>query len=471
MPLSQNNLAIHSPAYPPLQHYTSDARFSWASECRHLFSFRLMHIFWWPLFLFRHRRMSHSPLFKHCKALPGFAALWRSIQKGSFAYNCLFLGHTPFKRSSATLLADLTTLAIFFGDEYIDGVATTAGKPFILRQLKDSPGGHCLKKETNGNKVSLHFHFDLEQLLTPGLRQQVNPKYRVTYQRFHNLLMSLLQLINKQLGHLPLPIAEKTADKIAEACNSCFDTYLYDLNSCTDPVNLAKPSDVLRSHELKTAFTQIRLLELRCILSNKEEALTHIQTPGWVDIARVVQIYDDIDDAMIDHGYQNNLLLSVAAHHFPDEWEWFRRHMNQSAQQPPTALLFSLYMPCSMEYCLQMASNKIRTMNWEQQKIMHYLILKNKYTLYIGKGEDNRFVQRNFLSEFYRQIKGRMPHLPLTSVKSFAIDTCIHIPEVRKQLLGKLNLSTAYRLRYNILSLPQETKASIFDIATAQESL
>jgi hypothetical protein len=61
-----------------------------------------------------------------------------------------------------------------------------------------------------------------------------------------------------------------------------------------------------------------------------------------------------------------------------------------------------------------------------------------------------------------------MPHLSVQSIKSFAIDTCVHLPGLRKQLLGKIDLSTAYQLRYNLLSVPSEMKAAIFDAVTAK---
>jgi hypothetical protein len=210
------------------------------------------------------------------------------------------------------------------------------------------------------------------------------------------------------------------------------------------------------------------LLELRCILVKKEAAMSGIHAPGWVDIMRVIQIYDDIHDAILDDGIQDNLLLSVAAHYFPAEWEWFAANKHLAGEQKDKPLLLSLYMPASMEYCLQLAGNKIKTMNWEQQKIMHYLLFKNKYTLFIEKTKDRISIQNDFLSEFYRQIKKRMQHLSEQSVKSYAIDTCVHLPGIRKQLLKKVNISTAYQLRYNLLSVSTAIKAAIFDTVTAK---
>ena len=150
---------------------------------------------------------------------------------------------------------------------------------------------------------------------------------------------------------------------------------------------------------------------------------------------------------------QDNVVLSAAFHHFPDEWEWFCANKCSVAAEQQTPLLLSMHMPGSIAHCMQLASDKIKTMNWEQQKIMHYLLFKHQYVLYAGSS--GRYIDRNnFLLDFYRSIKERLPHLPLGSIKSFAIDNCIHLPAVRKQLLKKVNFSTAYQLQHNLLSLP-----------------
>ncbi len=462
-PLPQNSPVLIAPAYPTLQHYAHDVKFSWASECMHLFSFRTLHIIGWPLFALRQRRLDQLALLKSCNAIPGFSDLWRTIQKGSFAYNRLFLRANPF-HSPATDLADITTLALFFGDEFIDGIAGVAGKPVIRQFIKNDPDRFYLKKKIASNKVLLQYRFNLKRLLHPGIWKQVNAKYQINYQQFYDLLGSFLQLINKQLGKLAFTIAEKTADKIADACNTCFDSFLHDVNSCPETGKIVSPPSVQNFHELKTAYMQIKLLELRCILTGKEEAMLSVQSRGWVDIMRVIQIYDDIHDAAIDAGIQDNLFLSIASYYFPVEWEWFILHKHKINQQKQNPVLLSLYMPCTMEHCLRLAADKIKTMNWEQQKIMHYLLFKNQYLLFTER-DDKDLTTRNsgFLEQFYDRIKIRMPHLSQEAIRSYAIDTCVHLPGIRKQLLGKIGFSMAYQLRYNLLSVPTETKAAVFE--------
>src|SRR6185503_5046847 len=132
----QTQPIIIAPAYSVLARNEDRHDFSWAKELDHIFSRKFLNIAWWPIFKLRQNRRMDSAFFRNCRKLPGFENLWTTIQKGSFAYNTLFLGITPFHRSN-THLADVTTLALFFGDEFIDGICETAGKP-LIRQLVNS---------------------------------------------------------------------------------------------------------------------------------------------------------------------------------------------------------------------------------------------------------------------------------------------------------------------------------------------
>ncbi len=465
MPLPQNHLAVSAPVH--LEAYPGLGKFSWSSELRHLTSNKFLNILWWPVFKYNQRWFLRSEAFQSCRKLPGFMDLWNTIQKGAFAYNTLFFGMAPFRRS-ATDLADITTLALFFGDEFIDGIAETAGKTFIKQLVENDAEIFYLQTKTNGKTIILKYCFDLSSLLPVEVLRQVNPSYKISYKRFYELLESFLKLINEYLSKMPFEKAERAASKITDACNTCFDSFLHDVSSCTVPGNLRDVTTVLHFHESKTAYMQRKLLELRCVLVNQEEAMNSTQAPGWFDLMRVIQIYDDIHDPVIDDGFQDNLLLSVAYHHFPDEWDWFclNRCVLKHTKDKPQ--LFSLYMPCSMEYCFRLASQKIMAMNWEQQKIMHYLIFKNKYCLYKDKSDVNFGNKGDFLLQFYRKIKNRMSHLPEAVIKSYVINTCIHLRKTRNQLFNKLNFTKAYQLRYNLFSLSEEEKVTIFDSATAK---
>ncbi|HVE60408.1 MAG TPA: hypothetical protein VNA26_01220, partial [Chitinophagaceae bacterium] len=163
MPLPQNHLDLPKPAYILSRTYFRPGKFSWASELRHFISGKFLNILWWPVFKFHQRWFTYSKLFFSCKNLPQFTDLWKTIQKGSFAYNTLFLKKVPFRRSD-TDLADITTLTLFFGDEFIDGIAAEAGKPFILQLVQNDPRKFYLHTKIKSRQVSLQYQFDLYRL-------------------------------------------------------------------------------------------------------------------------------------------------------------------------------------------------------------------------------------------------------------------------------------------------------------------
>jgi len=463
MPRGQNQKALRQQTSAPLQAYAGLHKFSWTTEFRHLLSRKFLKVSWWPLFKFQQRWFTHSSFMRSCKRMPEFDKLWSTIQKGAFAYNNLFLELSPLRRH-ATDLADITTLALFFGDEFIDALAETAGKPFIRQLMGSNNQRFYLHKKTEGSKVSLHYRFRLDQLFPAEVLKRVNPKYRISYQDFYKLLQHFLYLMNKYLGRLSYEKADKAADKIADSCNTCFESFLHDVHQCSDDGRLNSEASVLHFHESKTAYMQEKLLELRCVLADKAQAMFSIQTPGWLDIMRVVQIYDDIQDMIIDDGFQDNLVLSIAYHHFPGEWDWFCRNREALKLQNGKYLLLSLYMPCSLQRCMQLASDKIKTMNWEQQKIMHYLLLKNEYTIY----RENLFPKDDVLFNFYWYVRNKMEHLTPEAIKSFIIDICMHVKETRRELLKSADLSSAYQLRYNLFTLSHHEKALIFDKVIAK---
>lgn len=462
---AKTNLAVHRYVSTPQQGYKPPFRFSWATELKNIFSYKFFNFLLWPVFKIRQRHFTRSTIFKLCRPLPGFLNLWKTIQKGSFAYNTLFLGIIPIHRSSSrTDLADITTLALFFGDEFIDGIRLSAGKDFILKLLNNNSQQFYLRKTVKDKRVRVEYSFELLKLLPMYVLEEVNAKYKITYRRFYYLLKYFLQHINKDLAQLPFDKAEHVADKIADACNTCLESYLHDINSYPEQDGDSDIAMLLEYHELKTRYMQRRLLEVRCSLADREDAMHNIQSQGWINIMSVVQIYDDMQDIVVDDGFQDNLLLCAAKRYFPHERQWFTANKELLKTKEHAALLTSLYMPSSVQFCLQLSADKIKTMNWEQQKIMHYLLKKNWFIAYQNK--DITFCCKNELLGIYQSIKNKMLHLPQATIKSYAVNICFHKRSARKQLLKNVNLTLAYQLKYNLLSMSVESKAEVFNELT-----
>lgn len=442
--------------------------FSWKQEARELFSFKIFNILWWPLFRLRQHYFTHSVFFKHCKKLPGFKNLWNTIQKGSFAYNCLFLGMKPYQRSfSSTDLVDVTTLALFFGDEFIDGVCKEAGKPVMRELLNANPEGFYLKKKLRGGQVKLVYAFNINKLLPRSVMDQVTPKYGISYAKFYGLLEQFLNIMNAYLIKLPFAKAEETANKIMDVCNTCLESYLHDINS--DPVEgqIRDVASVLHFHEMKTRYMQEKFLELRCILADREHMMNSKQTQGWLDIMRVVQIYDDLQDVVEDDGYQDNLVISVAFHKYREEWEWLKKERSQLQSAGQRHFLLSVFMPQTIDYCLKIASNRMKSMNWEQQKIMHYLLFKNWFVGQAGESSEDFLNHKaegeELLSKIYKQLEFLMPAADSRQIRAHLVNSCFHSQTLKKFLRKKLGWTVYYQLRYDLLVVPTEMKAKAFD--------
>lgn len=435
--------------------------FSWKEELCELLSPKFFNIIWWPYFQYKQRYFTHSALFRYCNQLPGFSNLWKTIQKSAFAYNHLFLDSKCYRSSSSiTDLADITTLALFFGDEFIDGIYKTAGKCNILKLLASNREQFYLKKNFQNDVVQVEYNFNLLKLLPTSCLQEINIKYQISYQRFYTLLRCFLKLMNQHLSFLSYEKASEAADKIVCACNNCLDSYFHDVDYDAADGKIHNVSQVLHFHDLKTRRMQEHLLDLRCTLAGKEY-MQKSEVRGWIEIMSVVQIVDDLQDAAEDDDFQDNLVISTAFHLFPQEWQWFKNHKLLLLKSKQKHLLQSLFMPCTTAYCLGVASDKIRSMNWEQQKIMHYLVFKNWF---VGiKGLPEGFQTGNhFLKNAFHQLRQSMAGSG-DEIKGFIVDACFHSRQTRDFIKRKIGRTKYYELRYNLFSISLNKKAAIFN--------
>ena len=455
MPLTK--LIAPSPAPSFLQAIHCTKKFSWASELRHLLSTKTLNVCWWPVFMFRQRKLTYSALFRECAELPGFKALWQTIQKGSFAYNRLFLKLPLFRQNKETDIADILTLLLFFGDEFIDGVSCEAGNKFILEILDGKNRKAEMKIKIIDEKPQVYFLFSMEELLPASILEKKNKKYNTSYRNLIHLLHRLQDMLNTCLGKIPGKLGYKAAVKITEAVNTCLESYLNDLKSNARSEKIISPAAVLEFHELKTAFMQTRLLELRCLLTKKESLLTSVQMQGWLDVMRVVQIFDDIQDIVVDDGFQDNYVISVAAIFFPEEWNWFVQN-RENLQKKESLQLLSVQMPRTFEHCFRLAATKINSMNWEQQKIMHYVIFRAGYELFSFAAEKNK----DFLDKIYTQIKINLGEENEGRASVLALETCMLVPAFRKKILSLADITFSYLLHYNLFIIPDEEKIIMF---------
>jgi hypothetical protein len=95
-------------------------------------------VYLWQPFRSRNDFFTRHTFFKSAFKLPHFNKLWNNICKGSFAYNTFLFRKPAFSKNyNNTFLADLTCLALLFGDEFIDGICTEIDKTTVQQLLRE----------------------------------------------------------------------------------------------------------------------------------------------------------------------------------------------------------------------------------------------------------------------------------------------------------------------------------------------
>jgi hypothetical protein len=423
---------------------------------------------WQPLRL-RNYFYAQHPFFKAALRLPHFKACWHNITKGSFAYNTFLFRKPAFSANyNNTFLADLTCLALLFGDEFIDGICSETGKPALLKLLKENDSRFYLMVRTNKDGCpELGYDFNLYQLLPAYVWEIRNKKYGITYAEFYRLLKQLLELMNSRLKRMKRPIAEAAALKIKEACDLCFDTFVHDVKDIPVQLSLDNASSPVYWHDKKNRSIQVKLLELRCLLLYKKADRYSPDYLGWLDIISTMQVYDDMQDCRGDENFQDNLLLAIACSYFPEEIEWFHRHKTKPIDEEQWRFQLSLHMPGSVYLCTRMCKEKIMSsMNWTQKKICNYLWINNWF-----RAEKKPGKKKYSAAELHNLFAGIMektkPVLQLTGDeeewKSYAVEICFHHRQLRRFISSVAGRKENYFLYFNFLQMSSSEKARLAD--------
>ena len=429
----------------------------WKDEVAHWFDPINFYVYLWQPVRLRNRIFTDHPFFKTAFQLPHFNGLWDNICKGSFAYNTFLFRKPAFSKNyNNTFLADLTCLALLFGDEFIDGICNEIGKEKVQLLLKEN-GNRFYLNINNTARPELEYSFDLYKLLPESVWQLKNEKYGIDYAAFYALLKSLLDLMNYRLQKMGRVIATEAAIKIKEACDLCFDTFIHDVRDT--PVQLFYKGMIPPTtwHEKKNRSIQLKLLELRCVLIGNPVNRFEKKFNGWLDIISTMQVYDDMQDCRGDEHFQDNLLLAFASGNFPEEMEWFHQNKNKSYDDEQWRLEISLHMPCSVYLCTKFTKDRmIQNMSWVQKKICNYLWKNNWFV-------PTRISQQQ--KNFEEVLEKTFPVYTLTKSetewKSYAIEICFHNKPLRKYVLSGANFSERYFLFFNFLHMSSFEKTAL----------
>jgi hypothetical protein len=418
----------------------------------------------WPLIRLRNRFLTNHLFFKKAFTLPHFNKLWGNICKGSFAYNTfLFRISTIRKNYNNTFLADLTCLALLFGDEFIDGICNEIGKEKIRQLLKENGNTFYLSVNNESAFPELEYSFDLYSLIPERVWELKNEKYRISYKGFYELLKTLLELINNRLKKLDRSIATTSAVKIKEACDLCFDTFIHDVKDTPVQLHYHEMIPPIYWHEKKNRSIQLKLLELRAILLNKQIGSFEKDFRGWLDIISTMQVYDDMQDCRSDDQFQDNLLLAFASANFPQEMEWFHENKRKILDDEQWRIQVSMNMPCASYLCIKFTKDKMTGgMNWTQKKICNYLWRNNWFNSTTNTGKRNKKETSNRL---YEIIEKAFPVYELTGSeaewKSYAFEIAFHDRELKKYILLKTNWLKRYFLHCNFIQMNSIEKTEL----------
>jgi hypothetical protein len=437
----------------------------WKDEIAHWFAPINFYVYLWQPVRWRNYFFTRHSFFKTAFKLPHFNELWDNICKGSFAYNTFLFRKPAFsKNHNNTFLADLTCLALLFGDEFIDGICTETGKPTVQQLLKESGNKFYLnitKKETG--YPELEYSFDLHKLTTESLWEIKNEKYGITYFEFYELLKDLLNLMNDRLRKMKLPIAEKAAIKIKECCDLCFDTFIHDVKDA--PVQLYYKGSIPPTvwHEKKNRSIQLKLLELRCVLFNKKINSFEKNFNGWLDIISTMQVYDDMQDCRSDEHFQDNLLLAFASGNFSEEMEWFHKNKKSFYDDGQWRMLVSMHMPCAAYLCTRFAKDQMmQNMNWVQKKICNYLWKNNWFDPVSAFETRTEPKNTKRLNEI---LDNTFPVYQLTGSetewRSYALEIAFHDKQLKKHILSKASWLNRYFLFFNFIQMSSFEKTGL----------
>jgi hypothetical protein len=439
----------------------------WKDEVIHWFALINFYVYLWQPVRLRNYFLTRHSFFKTAFTLPHFNTLWDNICKGSFAYNTFLFRKPAFSKNyKNTFLADLTCLALLFGDEFIDGICNKTGKAKVQQLLKENGNRFYLHiNKTENGYPELEYSFDLYDLM-PGFAWEIkNEKYGITYSRFYTLLKELLDLMNERLKKMNRSIAENAATKIKEACDLCFDTFIHDVKDI--PVQLYYKGMIPPTvwHEKKNRSIQLKLLELRCFLFDKPVISFDKKFDGWLDIISTMQVYDDMQDCRTDDHFQDNLLLAFASGNFPDEMKWFHENKKKCVDDEKWKMQVSMHMPCSSYLCTKFTKDRmVANMNWVQKKIGNYLWKNNWFNpsadLEKRNEEDNAQRLAEILDSTFTVFQLTNSE---TEWKSYSLEIAFHDKKLKKYILSKADFLSRYFLFFNFIQISSFEKTDLIN--------
>lgn len=427
-----------------------------------------------PVGLFIRKRIRQNKRLNYILQFKELLQVRNNIEKGSFAYDTLLFEQSAFQLlKNKSHLANLVCLAILFGDEFIDGLASVHGKENIQYLLKDKTVDYDLHYKKTVIGYELYYAFDICDVLPEHVLNYVNPKYKITYKAFYSHLQFLLSEMNIYLNKLSITKGEETAMLICKACNKCFDTYKSDINEFNENYTL---QDLLQYQKSKDDDIIQVLLTLRAVLLDKKQLQYQKQFSSWSSMVRSMQLYDDMQDVASDCNFQMNILCYFAKNYFPSEWEWLQLHKESLYTMQGLQLhsFVLIHMPASCIMVMQYARNIAHTkLNWVQRKIQNYLWRKNwlglnnplldqeKFCLSVAMDKKESSIPYKFHFIEKKLMIVDYPFISDDMKWAHVIDIALMDEQLRAYLFKKMTRKEKYLITSCYVEYPVKEKASL----------
>jgi hypothetical protein len=430
-------------------------------EIKQFLQFSGQMIFAFPIGLLMRKIIRKNKRLNYILQFPELQSIRNNIEKGSFAYDTLLFKHLPHQIiTNKSHLANLVCLALLFGDEFIDGIATTFGKENVQAILTNSKYNFDLQYKKEGANFALYYQFDICTILPQDVLEKQNTKYAINYKEFYDHLLFLLAEMNRQLKKLPIDLAQKAAHLICKVCNKCFDTYKVDVQDFTQDYDWSKLINYQQSKD--DEIVKI-LLELRGELLQKNKPKYQQNYGSWAYMVRSMQVYDDMQDIAADCDYQMNFLAFFAKSFFTNEWQWLEHNKFELQTEDSFTIQqkVALHMPCAMMLCMEYNKNiSFKNLNWVQQKIQNYLWrknwlgIKNKQILHYDFETTFKDLANKIIPITHDMITEQMKHAHL-------LDAALLFPIIREQIFAGISNQEKYCLKNFYTTLSLQFKASI----------
>ncbi|MGC4104340.1 hypothetical protein [Ferruginibacter sp.] len=445
-----------------------------STECLNFLQFTSSMLLAFPVGLYMRNHIRKNKRLNYILQFKELLQVRNNIEKGSFAYDTLLFGQKAWQLlKNKSHLANLVCLAILFGDEFIDGIATEHGKHNIQQLLNNSHVDYYLRYKKEAGKYRLYYEFDICNVLPETVLTAVNQKYGISYKAFYEHLQFLLSEMNVHLNKLEEEKAEEAAQLICRACNKCFDTYKADIKEFNPNHSLA---ELLYYQKTKDDDIIQVLLTLRAVLLDKKQLQYQKQFSSWSSMVRSMQLYDDMQDVAVDCGFQMNIVCFFAKNYFTKEWEWLQQHKATLQQQTgmPLHAAIAVNMPASCMITLQYARNIAHPkLSWVQRKIQNYLWRKNwlgfnnallnpagfSFSDIMQKEAQSIPMRLHFIRQ---QVMGSAKEYITDDMKwAYIIDVALMDTELKKYLQQKLSRRENYFLTSCFIEFPVKEKARI----------